>query len=753
MSTSVGISFPLTIKLPEAPSSTGTSSVFPPSQTNQNPKEISISSSYPVTSLTELLRDSADQTCLQKTKSIHGIVAKSHLTSKPLTLVLNQMVIAYSKSSDFRSARQVFDEIPHKSVFSWTVLIVGANENGFHRDGFGYFVEMMRRGDVPPDEYALSAAAQACAGCCRCVDDGGGVVEMVHAQVLIRGFSSSLAFVVVNTSLLSVYAKLGRVGDSVKVFLSMERRNEVSWNAMVSGFVSNCFYSEAFVSFLRMLDEGVRPNVPCFISVSKAVGKLGDVEKGRYVARVALEMGLQSNVHVGTALIDMFAKCGCLAEARFVFESSFSGCGVNLPWNALLSGYTSSREGEEAMLLFLRMCQNDVKRDVYTYCSALNSIAEMRSLGYGKQVHGMIVKGGRETSGVSLFNALMDAYGKCGELGAMRKLFDITKEEEANQISWTTLVTAYSHSSEWEEALSVFSQMRETGFQPNHVTFSAVLASCASLSFLEYGQQVHGLTHKTGFAEDKCVESALIDMYAKCGSVRDAIKVFESSKNPDVISWTAMISGYAQHGMAKDALRLFREMEQLVFPKPTSVTFLCLLFACSHGGLVDEGLRCFHMMEEKYGLVPEIEHYACVVDILGRVGRLSEAWEFIMKMPIEPDEKVWSTLLGACRVHGNIRLAEIAAQKVISYNPEDSAALVLLSNAYREAGNIEAELSVRNVMNSQGMRKEPGLSWITIGGQIHKFCSGDQNHPQKDDIYRALHDLMEKVESKKALNV
>ncbi|CDY23055.1 BnaC07g31320D [Brassica napus] len=198
MSSSVGISFPLTIKLPETPSSTGTSS-----QIKLKPQEISISSSYPVTSLTELLRDAADKNSLQKTKSIHGIVTKSHFTSKSLTLLLNQMVIAYSKTSDFGSARQVFDEIPHKSVFSWTVLIVGATENGFHRDGFGYFV-------------------------------------------VIRGFSS-LTFV--NTSLLSVYAKLGRVGDSRKVFSSMESRNEVSWNAMISGFVSNGFYSEAYSSF------------------------------------------------------------------------------------------------------------------------------------------------------------------------------------------------------------------------------------------------------------------------------------------------------------------------------------------------------------------------------------------------------------------------------------------------------------------------------------------------------------------------
>ncbi|ESQ44886.1 hypothetical protein EUTSA_v10011046mg [Eutrema salsugineum] len=692
---------------------------------------------YSVTSLIELLRESADKRCLEKTKSVHSIIKKFQFLENSLTVMMNQMVISYSKCSDFGSARQVFDEIPQKSVFSWTVLMVGATENGFYRDGIDYFVQMLRC-HIFPDEYALSAAMQACIGV-----DSVDLGEMVHAQVIIRGFSS-LSFV--NTSLLSMYAKLGRIWDSCKVFSSMENRNEVSWNAMISGFVSNGLYTEAYNSFLRMLEEGIRPNVSCFISVSKAIGQLEDAEKGRYITRIAEEMGVQSNIHVGTALIDMLAKCGCVTEARSIFEANFSGCGVNLPWNAMISAYTISRNGEEAMLLFLRMCQNNVKRDVYTYCSTLNSIADMGSLEYGKQVQGMIWKTGQESIDVSLCNALMDAYAKCGELEAMRKLFDT--REEANQISWTTLVTAYSQSSEWEEALSVFSQMREMGFQPNQITFSGVLASCASLCFLEYGQQVHSLTYKTGFARDKCVESVLIDMYAKCGSVREAIKVFESLKNPDVISWTAMISGYAQHGMAMEALEVFRKME-LVFPKPNSVTFLCLLFACSHGGLVDEGLRYLHLMEEKYGLVPELEHYACVVDILGRVGRLSEAWKFIMTMPIEADVKLWLTLLGACRVHGNIQLAEIAAQKVISYNPKDSAALVLLSNTYREAGNIEAELYVRNMMNSHAMRKEPGLSWFSVGGKIHKFCSGDQHHPQKDDIYKTLNDLMEKVKAKK----
>ncbi|XP_031261225.1 pentatricopeptide repeat-containing protein At4g02750-like [Pistacia vera] len=265
--------------------------------------------------------------------------------------------------------------------------------------------------------------------------------------------------------------------------------------------------------------------------------------------------------------------------------------------------------------------------------------------------------------------------------------------------------------------------MTEEGFRPNQFTFSSVQVSCSGLCFLEYGQQIHGLLCKAGLDTDKCIESALVDMYANCGSVREAEKVFERISNPDTVSWTAMMSSYAQHGLSEDALRLFRKMEQLGM-KPNSVTLLCVLFACSHRGLVEQGLIFFQRTEQNYGLVPEMEHYACIVDLFGRVGCLDDAME----------------------VHGNVELGEIAAEKVLSVRA-DSATHFLLSNTYIESGSFEDGLTLREVMKEKGVKKEPGYSWISVQGKVHKFYAGDQQHPQKDDIYAKLEELREKVES------
>ncbi|KAK4839694.1 hypothetical protein QYF36_024077 [Acer negundo] len=283
------------------------------------------------------------------------------------------------------------------------------------------------------------------------------------------------------------------------------------------GFTLNGFHSEAFDHFLRMKNEGILPNMYTLISVSKAVGQLGDVDKGKEVESLASELGMESNVQVGTALIDMYSKCGSLREARSIFDSNFTICGVNMPWNAMISGYSQNECSQESLELYIRMCKNDIKSDVYTYCSVFNAIASSKYLQFGNQVHGMVLKSGSDMLVISVYNAIVDAYAKCGALVDVRKIFD--RMEERNIVSWTTLVTAHSQCSQWEEALANFSQMRKEGFIPNQFTFSSVLRSCSGLCFLEYGQQVHGLICKVGLESDKCIESALVDMYAKCGSI------------------------------------------------------------------------------------------------------------------------------------------------------------------------------------------------------------------------------------------
>ncbi|KAF7824786.1 pentatricopeptide repeat-containing protein [Senna tora] len=680
-------------------------------------------------SLVDLLKVCEEWGLLRETKSIHGYVLKSNFADQDCLVLLNHVAHVYSKCMDYDSARKVFDGMSERNVFSWTVMMVASNEHGYCFDGMELFCMMLDQG-VLPDGFALSAVLQSCVGL-GSIELG----EMVHAQVVVRGF---LTHTVVSTSLLNLYAKLGKIECSSKVFNTMTEHNNVSWNAMISGYTSNGLHLHAFNCFIKMVESGFKPNNFTFISVSKAVGQFGDINKCHEIYKFASKWGLDSNTVVGTALIDMYAKCGSLADARLLFDSKFKFCQVSTPWNAMLTGYSQSGSHQEALELFTRMCPSDVEPDIYTFCSVFNSIAALKCLKFLRETHGMAWKCGYDVVKISTLNALSDAYAKCGSLEAVEKVFD--RMEEKDIVSWTTMVTAYCQYSEWEKALIIFSQMREEGYTPNNFTFSSVITACAGLCLLEYGQQIHGLICKANLDTEDCIESALIDMYAKCGNLIDAKKVFERLSNPDTITWTSIISAYAQHGLVEDALQLFRKMIQFG-AKPNSVTFLCVLFACSHGGMIEEGLNIFHLMEDKYGMVPEMEHYTCVVDLLGRVGRLNDAMEFIGRMPIEPNEMIWQTLLGACRIHGNTELGEIAAQNILSTKPECPASYVLLSNTYIESGLYEDGFSLRDVMKERGVKKEPGYSWISVRGEVHKFYAGDEQHPQKDEIYTIFSDM------------
>lgn len=684
--------------------------------------------------LVDLIRDCVNEGSLQKIKAIHGFLLKLEYSERDLLILSNHVIHAYSKCYDFSTAYRVFDQMSKKNLFSWTVMIVGSTENGFFLDGLYFFLGMLNH-DILPDKFAYSSILQTCIGL--------GNVElgkMLHAQIVVSGFACDTF---VTTSLLNMYAKLQMIEDSFKVFSTMNQHNQVSWNAMISGFESNALPLEAYNLFLKMKEGGVTPNMYTIISVSKAVGKLSDIEKCRTVHSDASEFDMDSTVRVGTALIDMYSKCGYLSDARSIFYSNFTSSEVNMPWNAIISGYSQCGYSKEAMELFVTMCENNIQPDIYTYCSVFNSIAALKYKPFVKEVHTMTLKSLSELN-ISVWNAIADAYAKCGLLEDVEIVFE--RMEERDIVSWTTMMTAYSQCSRPEHALVIFSKMREEGCMPNQFTFSTVLDICASLCLLEYGQQVHGLLCKAGLDTDKCTESALVDMYAKCGSVSYARKAFERILDPDTVSWTAIISGYAQHGLADDAFQLFRRMEQSGI-EVNAVTLLCIIFACSHQGMVDEGLYYFQQMEDYYGLVPEMEHYACIVDLLGRVGHLNGAMDFIEKMPIKPNEMIWQTLLGACRVHGNAELGEIAAQKILSIRPELSATYVLLSNTYIKMGSYEEAIGLRNLMKDRGVKKEAGCSWISVKGRVHRFYARDQLHPQKKCIYSILEELRVNMKS------
>lgn len=356
-------------------------------------------------------------------------------------------------------------------------------------------------------------------------------------------------------------------------------------------------------------------------------------------------------------------------------------------------------------------------------------------------MHGLSVKVGYVCD-VFVGSSLVDMYAKCGEVGVARKLFDELPDK--NVVSWSGMIYGYAQSGDDEEALKLFKDALAAELDVNDFTFSSVIRVCGHLTLLELGSQIHGLCIKTSFDSSSFVGSSLISLYSKCGVVEESCRVFDELKERNLGAWNSILIAFAQHGHSNRTFQTFGEME-LRGAKPNFITFLCLLYACSHAGLVDKGLGYFKMMSER-GIDPCPQHYASMVDMFGRAGRLSEAVSFISEMPIKPTESVWGALLTGCRIHGNTETAVYAASKLSELGVMTSGMHMLLSNAYAAAGRWDEAARARKIMRDRGVKKETGLSWVEEGNRVHTFASGDQAHPMSDKIYKKLDELNEAME-------
>lgn len=412
----------------------------------------------------------------------------------------------------------------------------------------------------------------------------------------------------------------------------------------------------------------------------------------------------------------------------------------------------------------------DVPPDTFTCSFVLKACLSLSDIVNGKIVHGFVEKLGWFGSNLFLQNMVLQLYGQCGEMGDSVFLFDkmpqrdvvtwnimITQLVKMGDIegafgffsqmpersirSWTLMISGYVQCGKPREAIDLFTKMEDAGLRPNEVTVVSALAACADLGELDFGRRVHEYANKSGFKRNAHVCNTLIDMYVKCGCLEDARRVFDEMEEQTIVSWSAMISGLAMHGQAKEGLWLFHKMIQVGI-KPNGVTFIGLLYACSHMGLIDEGRRFFASMTRDYGIIPQIEHYGCMVDLLSRAGHLQEAHEFILNMPIKPNGVVWGAFLGGCKVHRNIELAEEAIKYLSKLDPLNDGYYVVLSNIYAEAERWEDTARVRKLMKDQGVKKTPGQSSITVDGVIHEFVAGDETHPQAEEIFKIWEKLL-----------
>ncbi|GFY84744.1 pentatricopeptide repeat (PPR) superfamily protein [Actinidia rufa] len=502
--------------------------------------------------------------------------------------------------------------------------------------------------------------------------------------------------VVTWTAMVSGYIRAGQILEAEKLFNEIPDKNVVSWNTMMDGYVRNGRIDSALSLFQKMPER----NVVSWNTIVTALGQCGRVEEARRIFDCMPERDVIS----WTAMIAVLSKNGRIDEARTLFNTMPERNIVS--WNAMITGYAQNLRLVEALDLFERMPERDVPS----------------------------------------WNAMITGFIQNGNLKRAQKLFNDMPHK--NVISWTSMITGYVQDGQSEEALKIFSGMVTNGVKPNQGTFVSVLAACSNLAGLGEGQQIHQVICKTVHQNDAFVASALINMYSKCGELGTARKMFEDGfvNQRDLVSWNGIIAAYAHHGCGSKAISLFKEMINLGI-KPNDVTYVGLLAACSHTGLVEDGLKYFDELIRDKSIQVRQEHYACLIDLCGRAGRLNEAFDFIKRLPNVPSACVWGALLAACNVHGNTNMGKLAGKKLLEVEPENAGTYMLLSNIYASSGKWREAAKFRLKMKDKGLKKQPGCSWIDVGNKVNVFVVSDKSHSETKSIYSLLQDLHAKMKA------
>ncbi|MBA0556049.1 hypothetical protein Golob_026185 [Gossypium lobatum] len=639
----------------------------------------------------------------------------------------SSLINLYVENGYTSLARNLFDKLPVRDCVLWNVMLNGYVKLAELDEAIEIFEEM-RKGDTKPNEVTFAAILSVC-GSDGMVNFG----TQLHGLVVSCGLDSNS--VVANT-LLSMYSKCGWLSDGRKLFDMIPLANLVSWNGMISGYVQNGFMEDALCLFSEMISSGEKPDSITLSSFLPAVTGLGSLRKGREIHGYILRHGIPLDVFLKSALLDVYLKCRAVDTARNIYNQSTKFDIVMC--TAMISGYVLNGLGNDALEIFRWLLKEKIRPNAVTLASVLPACTDLAAIQMGKELHASVIKNGLADR-CHVGSAVIDMYAKCGRLDLAHRVF--RRLTERDSICWNSMITSCSQNGKPEDAINLFRQMGRTGTKYDCVSISAALSASANLPALHFGKEIHGFMIKSSLFSDLFAESALIDMYAKCGNLDLAQHVFDMMELKNEVSWNSIIAAYGNHGRLKDCLALFDKMLKNKI-QPDHVTFLAIISACGHAGKVNDGVHHFKSMVEEYGIPPRMEHYGCMVDLLGRAGRLDEAFKAIQSMPFSPDAGVWGTLLGACRNQGNVELAEVASRHLFYLDPQNSGYYVLLSNLLADAGHWRSVLKVRSLMKERGVQKVPGYSWIEVNNTTHMFVAADGSHPQSKHIYSLLKTLL-----------
>ncbi|XP_057982054.1 pentatricopeptide repeat-containing protein At3g22690 [Malania oleifera] len=700
---------------------------------------------------------------MNELKQLHGQVMKKgliHDTSTLSNLIAACTEMASYESSDYaRKALELFmeDQETIGTVYLWNSLIRCYSFAGHGEEAVLTYLQMLAKG-VTPDHFTFPFLLSACSKIAAFREG-----SQIHGSVIKRALDED---VFIENSLIHFYFECEEIAYGRKVFDRMRDKNVVSWTSLICGYARRGLPSEAVSLFFNMVATGFRPNSVTMVCVISACAKLQDLNLAERACTYIGESELKTNTLMVNALVDMYMKCGATDAATRLFDDYVNR---NLVlYNTILSNFVRQGLARRALDILDEMLRQGPQPDRVTILSAISASAQLGDFSFGKCCHGYVLRNGLEAWD-SICNAIIDMYMKCGKQEIACRVFDhmsnktvvswnslvagfirngdvqsaqetFNEMPENDIVSWNTIIGALVQESLFEEAIEFFRAMLSKGMKPDRVTMVGVASACGYLGAFELAKWTYAYIERNEIHCDMLLGTALVDMFARCGDTKSAMRIFDKMLKRDVSAWTTAIGAMAMEGNGERAIELFNEMlKQGV--KPDGVVFVGLLTACSHCGLVEEGMHFFKSMKEIHGIPSQIVHYGCMVDLLGRAGLIEEALNLIKGMPMEANDVIWGTLLAACQTHKSFEIAKYAAERMKKLGHERTGIQVLLSNIYASAGKWTDVASVRLHMKKKGVRKVPGSSSIEINGMVHEFTSGDESHPDMAHIAPMLHEM------------
>ncbi|KAF3432066.1 hypothetical protein FNV43_RR26805 [Rhamnella rubrinervis] len=702
-------------------------------------------------------------------KCIHSYVIKSGFETN--NLVGNSLVSMYAKCGlVFYDAFTAFNSISQKDVISWNAIIAGFAENRFINDALKLFGQMLK-GPTKPNYATIATILPVCASLDESFAYRSG--REIHCYVLRR--SELVADVSVCNSLVSFYLRFGKTEEAESLFQRMNSRDLVSWNAIISGYASNGEWLKALDSFYRLLSvDKIGPDCVTILSILPACACLQNLQVGKSIhGYVFRHPRLYEDVAVGNSMVSFYAKCNNVGASSKTFLTMDQRDLIS--WNSMLDSFAESGYNTEFFNLLWRMFTEGLMLDSVTILIIIRFCATLLRANKVKETHGYAIKAGFLQDNIvpTIGNALLDAYAKCGNMEYALRIFHTLLDKmnlvtcnsmisgyvncgahdgaqalfnqmfDTDLTTWNLLVRVYAENDCPDQTLYFFQQLQAQGMKPDAVTIISLLPVCAHMASNNFLRQCHGYVVRACL-DDVRLKGALLDLYAKCGVIACAYKLFQSSPYKDLVMFTAMVGGFAMHGMGEEALMVFSHMLEMGL-KPDHVIMTAVLSACSHSGLVREGLKMFYSIDEVHGMKPTMEQYACVVDLLARGGLVDDAFSFVTRMPVKANANIWGTLLGACRTHHKVELGRLVAGHLFEVEADNIGNYVVMSNLYAAEARWDQVVEVRRLMRTRDLKKEAGCSWIEVERRKNTFVAGDSSHPERGIIYSTLSILDQQI--------